>query len=172
MIPTQAPNATEEKALTARILCVIAIALSATACAAFRTLIGLGPLRPKVQVTDIQIEKANLMALDLIVSVRVDNPNDFALDLSNLHYQLQAAGLSVASGNYAPRIVIAEKASQTIRLPLSIDPAAALKLAQQLIGGTDDVTAVTTAVADFVTPFGPMTVDFDDARPLRKLAGF
>ena len=112
------------------------------------------------------------LALDLVVAIRVDNPNDFALDFSKLRYQMVAMGLPVAGGSYDPRVVIKEKASGEIRLPLSIDAVAALTLVRRLLSGKEDVTAVVSAVADFETAFGPLTVDFEDRRPLGKLAGF
>ena len=123
-------------------------------------------------MTDISIVKVSVLSLDMVVGIRVDNPNDFDLDFSKLHYQLVAAGLAVASGFYDPHVVIKARTNGTVRLPLSIDAAAALLLVRQLVSGKEDVTAVMTAVADFETAFGAMTVDFEDKRPLRKLTGF
>jgi LEA14-like dessication related protein len=143
-----------------------------TGCASLRALIGLGPIRPKVHVTDIQVVKASLLALDLAIGIKVDNPNDFDLDFSKMRYEIVAAGLSVAHGNYEPHIVVKERGSAEVRLPLSIDAANAVQLVRRMLEGKEDVVAVTTAVADFATSFGPMTVDFEDKRPLRKLAGF
>ena len=151
---------------------LVVCCVSLTACASLRALVGLGPIRPKVRVSSIDVVKATLVSFDLVIGIHVDNPNDFALDFDKLHYQFVAAGLPIASGSYLPHIVVKENSGGDARLPLSIDAAAAMQLVKKLMAGDGDVTAVTTAVADFHTPFGSMTVDFDDQRPLRKLAGF
>lgn len=156
----------------ALIAVIFASALALGGCAYMRALIGLGPMRPKVTVTDIAITKASFATLDLLVAIRVDNPNDFDLNFAKVRYQMVAVGETIASGVYDKRISIPEKGRSEIKLPLSIDAVAALKLVSVLFQTKDDVVAVMTAVADFETPFGAMAVDFEDKRPLRKLAGF
>ncbi len=153
-------------------LATVVLCLVLVGCAYMKALVGLGPTRPKVRVTEIAVTKASLRKLDLMVSIRVDNPNEFDLVFSKLRYKMEATGLVIADGLYDEDLRVPEKGSAVIRLPLSIDASAAFLLLKKLMTETEEVYAELTAVANFETPLGQMTVDFDDKRPLRKLAGF
>lgn len=141
-------------------------------CAFLRDSIGIGPQKPKVQLAGIEVQKASLLALELLVTLRVDNPNDFELNFSKLRYKLVAGELAIASGTFDERISIPATGHATIRLPLDVDSNNALKLAQDLLTKQDEVYALMDATADFETPFGAMEVKFEDKHPLKKLAGF
>lgn len=141
-------------------------------CAFLRDSIGIGPQKPKVQLAGIEVQKASLLALELLVTLRVDNPNDFELNFSKLRYKMVAGELPVASGTYDERISIPATGHALIRLPLGVDSNNALKLAQNLLTKQEEVFALMDATADFETPFGAMEVKFEDKHPLKKLAGF
>lgn len=148
------------------------LALALGGCAYLREAIGLGPQKPKVALADIAVTKASLAALDLAVTLRIDNPNDFALNFSRLRYKMVAAGLDVANGTYGERITVPAEGHTLIKLPLSVDTNAALKLVHELLSKSEETYAILTATADFETPFGAMEVNFEDKRALKKLAGF
>lgn len=143
-----------------------------TGCAFLRESVGLGPQKPKVQLSAIDVQKASLAQLELLVTLRVDNPNDFDLNFSKLKYKMVAGDLEIASGTYGDRISVPATNHALIKLPLTVDSGAALKLAQDLLTKKDEVFAVMNATADFETPFGAMEVAFEDKHALKKLAGF
>lgn len=140
-------------------------------CSFLKEAIGLGPRRPTVQVHAIEVKKASLLALDLQVTVQVENPNDFALNVSRLKYHMTAGDLEVAEGRYDPRISVPAGGKSLINLPLSVNATSVIRLVQMVVDGASDPEAFLVATADFETPFGPIEVDFEDRRPLRKLAG-
>lgn len=140
-------------------------------CAFLKDAIGLGPRRPNVQVHAIEVQKVSLMALEMQVTVQVENPNDFALSLSRMHYNLVADDLPVAEGRHDAQVSVPAGGKSLVKLPLSVNAASLVKLVQMIVDGGKDPEAFLTATADFETPFGPIEVDFEDRRPLRKMAG-
>jgi LEA14-like dessication related protein len=159
--------------LTAKQLIIPLVCASALlhGCSFLKETIGLGPRRPNVQVYTIEVKKVSLLALEMQVTVQVDNPNDFALNLSRLRYNLVAAGLPVAEGRHEPMVSVPASGKSLVKLPLSVNATNVVKLVQMIVDGTTDPEAFLTATADFETPFGPIEVDFEDRRPLRKMAG-
>lgn len=140
-------------------------------CAYLREAIGLGPQKPKVQLVDIAVTKATFASLDLAVTLRVDNPNDFDLSFSKLKYDMVAGDLHVAKGVFDDMITVPPKGHSFVKLPLTVDSQNALRLAQDLLVAKEEVFAVLNATADFETRFGPMSVTFEDKRALKKLVG-
>jgi LEA14-like dessication related protein len=159
------------------VACLPALALLAAAvlgvpgCAYLREAIGLGPQKPKVQLADIAVTKASLTALELALTLRVDNPNDFKLVFSKLKYRMEAAGLLVADGIFDETIAVPAEGHALVKLPLTIDAQNALRLAEILLKNESEVFALLNATAVFDTPVGGMDVAFEDKRPLRKLIG-
>lgn len=144
----------------------------AAGCTFLRESIGIGPQKPKVQLSSIDVKKASLLALELLVTLRVDNPNDFELNFSKLKYKMDAGELAIASGVFDERISIPATSHALIKLPLTVDANNALKLAQNLLTKNEEIFATMNATADFETPFGAMEVQFQDKHALKKLAGF
>lgn len=143
-----------------------------TGCAYLRETIGLGPVRPKVSLAAIEVTKVTLSAVELVASLRVDNPNDFALTFRNLVYRLDAGGLELAAGNFKESLKVPAEGQVVVRLPVAVNATNAVKLARKLLNSQGEMLAEMTATADFVTPFGDMEVSFEEKRPLAKLAGF
>jgi LEA14-like dessication related protein len=138
-------------------------------CAFFRETIGLGAQRPRVQLAGIQVNKVTLGSMELTVSIKVDNPNDFELRFAKLAYNLTAAELTLAAGNYDKKITIPPTGTAYVKLPLTIDAANAMKLAEHLLKSPEETQAVMKAKADFDSAFGALEVNFEDKRPLSKI---
>ncbi len=140
-------------------------------CSYLKEAIGLGPRQPKVRIYAVEVKKATVMAIEMQITVQVENPNDFALKLSRLRYDMNAESLAIAAGQYDPEITIPPAVKTLVKLPLTVNADSVIKIMQMLLDGQKDPMAVIKATADFQTPFGPIEVDFDDKRPLRKMAG-
>lgn len=140
-------------------------------CNFLKEAIGLGPRRPKVQVYSIELNKVSLLSIEMLVTVLVENPNDFALKFSRLRYNLTAENLPVAEGVYASQLSVPPGGSSFIKLPLKVNATSLMKLVQLIADGQKEPVAVIAATADFETPLGTIEVDFNDSRPLRKMAG-
>lgn len=150
------------------ILCAAALLQG---CTFLKEAIGLGPRRPKVQVYTIELHKASLLALEMLVTVQVENPNDFALKLSRLRYKMTAESMPLAEGVYSGQILVPAGGNSFVKLPLKVNATSLLKLIQLVVDGQSEPMAVVEATADFESPFGTIEVDFNDHRPLRKMAG-
>src|SRR5690606_11595414 len=64
---------------------LISLMMAPVGCTFLKSAIGLGPKRPKVRVQGIEVKYASLQALTLMVTIKIDNPNDFELSLKNLN---------------------------------------------------------------------------------------
>ena len=140
-------------------------------CTFLKEAVGLGPRRPKVQVYAIELHRASILSLEMMITVQVENPNDFALKFSRLRYNLSAERLQVAEGIFTEKISVPPGGKSFIKLPLKVNAANLLKLIQIIADGQTDPVAAIEATADFDTPFGAIEVDFNDRRPVRKMTG-
>jgi LEA14-like dessication related protein len=75
---------------------------------------------PTVSIADLKIANATFSQLDIILSLEVDNQNDFSLPLDNLNYAVSTKGNALFKGELNSQKVTEGKS--TIQLPLSIKP--------------------------------------------------
>lgn len=60
---------------------------------------GITPLKkPEVQIASIQAGRTTLLEQDLIVTLRVQNPNDRPLEAKGIYFDLNSKGKKIASG--------------------------------------------------------------------------
>ena len=147
---------------------LLILSLTASGCAFLSDAIGLGPLKPKVHLEKVEIRRVTMTSLELQLSIKVDNPNDKELELSNIKYEVEALGNIVAEGKHRKKIKIAPEGPTVVKLPVSISAKHALTLIKAVLGGQREVIANVKAVADFTTPFGPIEVDFEEKKSLVK----
>lgn len=150
----------------------VALLTAPASCTLLRETIGLGPVRPQVALVEIEITKLSLSSLDLMVTLKVDNPNEFSLTFRNLHYRLDVDTMALAEGRYAEMVQIAARGKQLVRLPIRINAANTANLVRQFLKSETSPIALLTATANFVTPFGDVQVNIEEKKPLAKLAGF
>ena len=141
-------------------------------CAYLREVIGLETLQPKVRVVDISLRGLSAQAAQLLITLTVDNPNDFELHFSNLTYELAVGTKILAKGQLADGAVVPARGQQRVKLPLAVDSVAVMTVVHELLSKSKDLEAVVAATAEFETPFGAMDVDFVDRRSMRAMAGF
>ena len=147
----------------------ITVGLAATGCTYLKHLVGLGPVRPRVELLNIEVEKLSFSSLNMILVLQIDNPNSFDLRFSKLRYSLAVADIDVARGTYENSIVIAQESRETVKLPLSVDTKSLLKLIQHLMQSPDNSYAVLAATSLFETPLGPMEVSVQDRKKLTSI---
>ncbi len=136
-------------------------------CTFLKELIGLGPQRPHVTVKSIAVEGVSLHAVDLRLTLQVENPNSFELSLGTLSYTIDAVGMTIARGAYSETFKVPAKGVNQIRLPLVADPKNILRLVNEVMKARGaDIDAVTVLNARFLTPVGSMDVSLKDQRPL------
>jgi LEA14-like dessication related protein len=147
------------------------LTLSLGGCAYFRELIGLGAQQPKVHLVDAAVTGFSLTGISLLVTLSVENPNEFDLSFAKLRYKMSVGNSVVASGVLADHVTIPAEGHQQVKLPLDVEGQNVLQLVHDVLTKSNETIAVLNATADFDTPFGPMEVGFEDRRPLHKLAG-
>ena len=146
---------------------IVGIALNLGGCAYLKEAVGLVVRKPQVSLVAIDVEKADFSSLDLLVSLQIDNPNDFAIRFFNLRYDLNAAGKLLATGKFDDKITVPKEGRQLLRLPIAVDTRSAVGLASQLLRGRQDLMAELTATTFFEGPLGPIEVNVSESKALR-----
>jgi LEA14-like dessication related protein len=141
-------------------------------CALLREAIGIELRRPKLSLADVTIEKASLTALELGMSIRVDNPNDFSLDFDKLDYKVSIDGSELAKGTHSGKVTLPAESHVLVKLPLIMHTSQAFALLSKVFTTSEETFAEVVATANFLTPIGALGVQFQDKKPLRKLTGF
>lgn len=111
------------------------------------------PKIPDINIKNMKIKNLSLKTAELVATVEVDNPNDFALGLSDFDYQLNINQQTWGRGNVQKINSIPKKARGTIDIPVKLDLLAAgqsvykallnkLPLQYQLTGGINLDTGI------------------------------
>ncbi len=154
-----------------RMFGVLLISLSMVSCAYVREMIGLGMQRPKVTLQGISITKARLSGLDLAVTLKVQNPNRFDLDVENLRYEFIAGGKVIASGTFPDRTIVPELAQALVTLPIEVSSESIMFLTESLFKQGASTEALLRAKADVHSGFGVIDVTSEHSYDLRKIIG-
>ncbi len=85
---------------------------------------------PEVQVRNVQIGRLDLSGLELLVDLRLRNPNDLALPVTGVEYNLMLQGVKVADGRQAQSVTLPALGETDLRLGLNVN---LLKTATQLV---------------------------------------
>ncbi len=87
----------------------------------------LNPIQPKVFIDAIEIEDANLSGLTALLTLNVENPNDFALKAKGLDYTMSLAGTNILSGESQSNLSVPALGSGKIEVPVRISYASILE---------------------------------------------
>ncbi|HUT53453.1 MAG TPA: LEA type 2 family protein [bacterium] len=87
---------------------------------------------PKLSGVTVNVSKLSLFGADLVIGIKVQNPNSFPLAIAAMDYALKLEGQDFSSGHVADQAV-PRKASGTIKVPLHLDFASAGSWAYSLI---------------------------------------
>jgi LEA14-like dessication related protein len=75
---------------------------------------------PTVDVTGVKLLGTSLAGADVLVQLRVDNPNDVALTLDGISYKLRLNEQPLLNGQYDKQVQIAPSGRTAVELPLTI----------------------------------------------------
>ena len=87
----------------------------------------LNPAQPKVFVDDIEIEDTSLSGLTALLTLNVENPNDFDLNAKGLDYTMNLAGTNILSGESQSNMSVPALGSGKIEVPVRISYASILE---------------------------------------------
>lgn len=73
---------------------------------------------PEVKILDLSVSKMSAEDIDLDLKLNIQNPNDFALDVSKISYGLVLSGKPVTEGVFAHGAKVAANGSSELVVPL------------------------------------------------------
>lgn len=117
------------------------------------------PAPPAVSLEKIEWEKLSLTQAKGVISMKVENPNDFGLDLSKLSYGLKLNGKSLVSGAVAEPLSFSAGKSQTVSVPVDLSTLQiGMAMFKVLQGGRADYAL--DGSMGVKTPFGAFDHDY------------
>ncbi len=87
----------------------------------------LNPIQPNVFVDAIEIEEATLSGLTALLTLNIENPNDFALNAHGLDYTMSLAGTNIISGENEQSVSVPALGRGKIEVPVRITYASLLE---------------------------------------------
>lgn len=100
---------------------LLAAILAAGVLGACASLLGaVGVEEPRVSVASTRVTGVSLDAADLEVRFRIDNPNDFGLDLAGLDYELDVGNRTLFTGDRRERLRLEPRGEGIVELPLTV----------------------------------------------------
>jgi LEA14-like dessication related protein len=132
---------------------LLALACSSTLAGCFLT----HPIeKPTAQVRTVAVGSVSFSGIDGSIDLDVQNPNAFAVPLSEIDYQLSVGGAQAVSGRIELSQTIPARGVAPVHATLHIDPRDAIGVGEQLMGGARDYTLA--ARLTFTTRLGSVDV--------------
>ena len=78
------------------------------------------PRMPKVSFSDIQVRKLSFTEIDLSLDMLVDNPNDFALNIKDILYNINVGGNSWVKGGIDKALAIKKNQTSSLTIPFKM----------------------------------------------------
>ena len=117
----------------------------------------LKPPTLSFQAANVRAVSLGGMTLDL--TWKVDNPNDFGVNLAGLGYTFEVEGKRLATGHTDERLELAPKGSSQVTLPFQVR-FGELSDAILAVLGKDEVRWAVGGDVDFASPVGDVSVPF------------
>jgi len=90
---------------------------------------------PKLKVTALKLKGVTLSGADLVLKVRMDNPNAFSMLLEKIQYRFEVNGQDWVSGYAEEAAQVAEKGQGIIEIPISLKLFQMGKSIRELLAG-------------------------------------
>ncbi|NRA45775.1 MAG: LEA type 2 family protein [Oligoflexales bacterium] len=141
--------------------------LSVSSCSHFKALVGLGMRKPEVHLSSVKIKHVSFSEVAVAINLKVFNPNEFALDLDRLDYQLSINEALIAKGKHQNSIMIDAGQTAEISLPAEVNLKTSIRIMKELIAGKkDQFMAKWFGTAYFNSSFGPIKIEHTDSKTL------
>lgn len=132
---------------------LLALSLASPGC----RLLGENIRRPKVSLESVDVRDPDLVGGTLIFGIKVENPNDYALRVSRLTYDVELGGRPLTTENIDKELEVEGRQAATFRLPVRFRYADLFKT----IGGLIEDGATSYRLKG-KAQFGPIWVPFDE----------
>lgn len=145
--------------------CLLFVSLFFTAC----TSVNLVPERPQVALKNVELGKVGLTEVELFAILDVINPNDYDLNLAAIDYQVDALGMTLGKGSSLEAIRLQPHMKQTVKLPLTLTTASAVKFGQAYYSPRQKQLLVSLqATVKVNSPVGPISLNFADVKDVKE----
>jgi LEA14-like dessication related protein len=116
------------------------------------------PAMPKVSIRDIAWSTVSLNETAGVVTLNVENPNAFALNLQKLNYGLSLGGVEVAKSSLAEVVAFeANGGAGTVQIPITFSPKELGLGVLRMLGGSESAYGLSGTMA-VDTPYGKMSL--------------
>lgn len=119
------------------------------------------PAVPKVSIRDIAWSTVSLNEAAGVVTLNVENPNAFALNLQTLDYALSLGGVDVAKSSLAKAVAFeANGGAGTVEIPIAFSPKSLGLGVLRMLGGNGSAYDLSGTMA-VKTPYGKMSLPLE-----------
>ena len=125
---------------------------------------------PVVTLRDVRLNGVGLTGGSMDVVLNVYNPNGYNLSATQMTYQLMVDSVRFAEGLVQQRFEVAERDSNTVRIPVSFTYAGIGEAGRQLLN-TGSVNYRVAGGLTVATPLGNFTVPYDRSGRFSALGG-
>ena len=122
---------------------------------------------PVVTVADTKVTGVSARGGSLEVTLRVENPNDFRLDVGALRYVVWVDSTQVATGQLDRVVTLEPAATSTVVVPVQFALDAVAMVGVRFLT-TGSLQYRVTGQFDYVTPFGRLTRPFASDGSVRR----
>jgi LEA14-like dessication related protein len=115
--------------------------------------------KPTVSLENVRMTGIGIAGGNLEVVLKVYNPNEYRLDASNFHYEVEIDSTELAHGTLDRRFTVLPKDSTIVRIPVSFSYAA-LGAAGRAIWNAGALNYHVRGDITVLTPLGSRTIPF------------
>ena len=103
-----------------RRLALATLLVALAGCASIRSLLGGGFERPTFTYESWSADQLDLDGVTIALHYRLENPNDFGLDLKRLGYRLEVEGRQIVAGDLPAGVQIRAKGATPVPIPVRL----------------------------------------------------
>lgn len=121
------------------------------------------PYPPDVRIVDLNVKDFGLSEIEMVMTVAIENPNDFSFSLENLSYNLQIDEYITSTGDFQEPFEVVANGTSTVEVPVRTELENRLKAVFRSIKGDTDwpYTMNATMVLKPGGDKGPDSIDLD-----------
>lgn len=145
---------------------LILLLVLTSGCIYLKQLVGLGPQKPKLELTGVEIVGLSMSGLDMSLKFTAENPNEEELAFEKLVYQVTSGDYVLARGEHLPKLTLKPLKKSKLALPLSLDSDQVGKFIRQLLNNSGKGQVTVAGAGEFVTSLGNVAINFKENREI------
>ena len=149
-----------------RVVFLVSLSVFVFSCSYIQRLVGLKLRAPVVSVAHISLKKLTAKNIKLLVRVKAYNPNNVRFTVDDFRYQLQMDGEQVASGIYREAVTLEPSSNIEINFPIEFSALSASRQLKKYFS-QEKMSVKWVGEANFITPLGKISVDFEEEKKFR-----